>query len=173
MTDRRPTHAALFDRYFTLLIQTNTVDAEIERLSRFVLLRSYFAGKREELREYNARFADDPSAIVNARRLTNVGTLRAYIIAYLRSHPKIHQELTFLVRQLAPTPEGLPIEIYVFTNDTRWADRVIAPSSHIDKVYEVRLDRAISDVDLAAAAAARSTATRSRRSSVRAGGRRA
>lgn len=96
-------------------------DAEIERLSRFVLLRSYFAGKREELREYNARFADDPAAIVNARRLTNVGTLRAYIIAYLRSHPKIHQDLTFLVRQLAPTPEGLPIEIYVFTNDTRWS----------------------------------------------------
>ncbi|HEX5581272.1 MAG TPA: hypothetical protein VFX39_06800, partial [Gemmatimonadaceae bacterium] len=62
-----------------------------------------------------------PGTIVNARRLTNVGTLRAYITAYLRNHPKIHQDMTFLVRQLAPTPEGLPIEIYVFANDTRWA----------------------------------------------------
>ena len=60
-------------------------------------------------------------AIVNARRLTNVGTFRAYIINYLRSHPGIHQNMTFLVRQLQPTPEGLPIEIYVFTNDVRWA----------------------------------------------------
>ncbi len=96
-------------------------DAEVARLSRFVLLRSYFDAKRAELEQHNVPFVDDPEAIVNARRLTNVGTLRAYIIAYLRSHPKIHQDLTFLVRQLTPTPEGLPIEIYVFTNDTRWS----------------------------------------------------
>jgi miniconductance mechanosensitive channel len=95
-------------------------DAEIARLSRFVLLHDYITGKLEELRAYNAPYAADPDAIVNARRLTNVGTLRAYIIAYLRNHPKINRELTFLVRQLAPTPEGLPIEIYVFTSDTRW-----------------------------------------------------
>ena len=59
--------------------------------------------------------------IANARRLTNIGTLRAYIIAYLRNHPQINHDLTFLVRQLEPTPEGLPIQIYVFTKDTRWA----------------------------------------------------
>lgn len=96
-------------------------DEEIDRLSRFVLLKDYIAGKRQELREYNAAYANDPEAIVNARRLTNVGTFRAYVTAYLRNHPKIHQDMTFLVRQLAPTPEGLPLEIYVFTNDTRWA----------------------------------------------------
>jgi miniconductance mechanosensitive channel len=50
-----------------------------------------------------------------------VGTLRAYIIQYLRQHPLVHQQLTFLVRQLAPTPEGLPIEIYVFSRETAWA----------------------------------------------------
>lgn len=96
-------------------------EEEIERFGRFVLLRDYIAEKTAELREHNARYDGTPDAIVNARRLTNVGTLRAYITAYLRRHPAIHQELTFLVRQLAPTPEGLPIEIYVFTNDTRWA----------------------------------------------------
>jgi len=106
-------------------INTSTVrfltDEEIERFSRFALLSDYMAQKKDELAEYNAGYADDASLVPNARRLTNIGTLRAYIIAYLRDHPRIHQEMTFLVRQLAPTPEGLPLEIYVFTNDTRWA----------------------------------------------------
>lgn len=96
-------------------------EEEIERFGRFALLRDYVAAKLAELRAHNARWADDPDAIVNARRLTNVGTLRAYIVAYLRSHPSIRQDMTFLVRQLAPTPEGLPLELYVFTTDTRWA----------------------------------------------------
>ena len=96
-------------------------EEEIEHFSRFELLRDYMRGKVSELEEHNARYAEEPDLIANSRRLTNVGTLRAYIAAYLRSHPSIHQNLTFLVRQLAPTPEGLPIEIYVFTNDTRWA----------------------------------------------------
>jgi miniconductance mechanosensitive channel len=96
-------------------------EEEIERFSRFALLRDYMTAKRRELAEHNARYADEPETIANARRLTNVGTLRAYIAAYLRSHPAIRQDMTFLVRQLEPTPEGLPLEIYVFANDTRWA----------------------------------------------------
>jgi miniconductance mechanosensitive channel len=94
---------------------------EIERLGRFVLLREYIADKLAVLAEHNAQYAADAEAIINARRLTNVGTLRAYIIRYLRNHPAINENLTLLVRQLAPTPEGLPIEIYAFTTDTRWA----------------------------------------------------
>ncbi len=58
--------------------------------------------------------------LVNGRRLTNIGTFRAYIEAYLKSHPMIHDKHTFLVRQLAPSEKGLPIEIYVFTNITDW-----------------------------------------------------
>jgi miniconductance mechanosensitive channel len=95
---------------------------EIDRLSRFVLLKEYITEKLRILEEHNAQYADDPEAVVNARRLTNVGTFRAYVIRYLRQHPAIHQNLTLLVRQLAPTPEGLPIEIYAFTSDTRWAN---------------------------------------------------
>ena len=96
-------------------------EAEIERFSRFALLEEHVATKLAELRAHNEQFADRPDAIVNARRLTNVGMLRAYITAYLRNRPDIRQDLTFLVRQLAPTPEGLPIQLYVFTSDTRWA----------------------------------------------------
>ena len=64
----------------------------------------------------------DTTQIVNGRRLTNVGTFRAYVAAYLRQHPKIHRDMTFLIRQLPPGENGLPIEVYVFTNDTVWAN---------------------------------------------------
>ena len=58
----------------------------------------------------------------NGRRLTNIGTFRKYVEAYLRQHDRINQQLTFLVRQLPPGNTGLPIEVYVFTNDTVWAN---------------------------------------------------
>ncbi|HWV38230.1 MAG TPA: mechanosensitive ion channel domain-containing protein [Vulgatibacter sp.] len=96
-------------------------DEEVDRFGRFFLLQDYIARKKAELEEHNRAVAADPGLVANVRRLTNVGTLRAYVTAYLRQHPGIHQEMTFLVRQLQPTPEGLPLEIYVFTNDVRWA----------------------------------------------------
>jgi len=96
-------------------------EEEIQKLSRFVLLREYMENKIQELKEYNRQYQGDRDLIINSRRLTNIGTFRAYLIAYLRQHPKIHQDLTFLVRQLPPRADGLPIEIYVFTNDIRWS----------------------------------------------------
>jgi miniconductance mechanosensitive channel len=96
--------------------------AEIERFSRFVLLRDYMLRKKAELEAYNREHLVEPGLVANARRLTNVGTLRAYISAYLRQHPKVHQDMVCMVRQLAPTPEGLPLEIYVFSNDTAWVN---------------------------------------------------
>ena len=63
----------------------------------------------------------DDSVLVNGRRMTNLGTFRAYLVSYLRNHPMINQDMTFLVRQLPPAAEGLPIEIYVFSGDKRWA----------------------------------------------------
>jgi len=96
---------------------------EIEHFSRFLLLKEYIQDKTSELEAYNRQHCPDDLAdvVTNARRLTNVGTFRAYVTRYLRQHPKIHQNMTFLVRQLQPTSHGLPLEIYVFTNDTRWA----------------------------------------------------
>jgi len=96
-------------------------DEEVDRFGRFFLLHDYIARKKAELEAHNRAVVHDSSLVANVRRLTNVGTLRAYVEAYLRQHPGIHQEMTFLVRQLQPTPEGLPLEIYVFTNDVRWA----------------------------------------------------
>ena len=111
-------------------------DQEIERFGRFELLKDYVREKREELEEYNAsRAAADPDVIPNSRRLTNLGTLRAYIVNYLRQHPKLHQEMTLIVRQLQSGPEGLPIEIYTFTNDTNWVAYEGIQSDIFDHIF--------------------------------------
>jgi miniconductance mechanosensitive channel len=94
-------------------------DEEVNRFKRFMLLKNYVDEKQEELRAFNKSVGGSGEQ-VNWRRMTNIGTLRAYIVNYLRNHPKIDQSRTLLVRQLAPTPHGLPIELYVFSNDTRW-----------------------------------------------------
>ena len=99
-------------------------DGEVERFTRFTLLRGYIRRKREELADYNAAL-DAPgapgTANVNLRRLTNLGTFRAYLWNYLQNHPQIHRGMTLLVRQLQPGEKGVPIEIYCFTNTTEWA----------------------------------------------------
>lgn len=97
-------------------------DQEIEDLGRFHLLQEYLQNKKRELEDYNQRFARNPDLIVNCRRLTNIGTFRAYLINYLQNHPRIHHEMTRMVRQLAPGPQGLPLEIYAFTNTTKWVE---------------------------------------------------
>ena len=98
-------------------------DAEmLRRYERFELIRDYLAVRRKEVERFNADSRVDASELVNGRHLTNVGTFRAYVAAYLRSHPLIRQDMTFLIRQLAPSGQGLPLEIYVFTNTTVWAE---------------------------------------------------
>ena len=106
-------------------IDLNTVrfcDSEmLQRLSHFHLLEDYLKEKREQIDSYNKKNDLDMDHDINARRLTNLGTFRAYIAAYLNDNPNIHKEMTFLVRQLEPTTTGLPMEIYVFSKDQRWA----------------------------------------------------
>ena len=94
-------------------------DAEIERYERFNLLEDYNERKEKEIAEYNEAVGESENA--NLRRLTNVGTFRAYVFNYLKHHPKIHDGMTLLVRQLQPGPQGLPLEIYAFTNVTDWS----------------------------------------------------
>lgn len=110
----------------SIFIDMNSVrflsENEIESLSRFTLLQDYLRKKREELSAHNKKFADTPGHIVNSRRLTNLGTFRAYLINYLGSHPHIHQKMTQMVRQMAPGAQGIPLEIYVFTSTTLWTE---------------------------------------------------
>lgn len=96
-------------------------DDEVERFTRFALLRDYIQRKRGELAAYNAALEEPETANVNLRRLTNLGTFRAYLWNYLQNHPQIHHGMTLLVRQLQPGEKGIPIEIYCFTSTTEWA----------------------------------------------------
>jgi miniconductance mechanosensitive channel len=95
-------------------------DDEIERLRQFALLRPHFEAKQRELDEAAEALGDDGKIDVNRRRLTNIGVFRAYIRQYLREHAQLHSNMTLLVRQLKPGPDGLPIEIYCFTRTTDW-----------------------------------------------------
>ena len=95
---------------------------QLEHLKTFELLTGYLNDKIAEVNASNSANNINMDAQVNGRRLTNIGTFRAYIQAYLKNHSKIHNELTFLIRQLSPSERGLPIEIYVFTNVTDWIE---------------------------------------------------
>ena len=112
-------------------------EEDLDRLENFAVLRDYVREKRREMTDFNRLFAGDPSLIVNSRRLTNVGTLRAYLVAYLKQHPKIHKDMTLIVRQLAPTSEGLPIELYVFTNVTDWVEYEGIQSDIFDHIFSI------------------------------------
>ncbi|MCH7855804.1 MAG: mechanosensitive ion channel [Gemmatimonadetes bacterium] len=95
---------------------------EVAQLSRFEFLHDYLNAKQKELDVANAREGPSEGVVPDQRRLTNVGTFRAYVLHYLHNHPTIHQDLTLLVRQLQPGPQGLPLEIYCFSNDTNWGN---------------------------------------------------
>ena len=91
----------------------------MDKYQKIDLLNDYIKNKISDISKDNSH-AENNDNIINSRNLTNVGTFRAYIHAYLHNNSKIHKEMTFLVRQLPPNSEGLPIEIYVFSNDVNW-----------------------------------------------------
>lgn len=93
---------------------------EVDRFSKFALLNKYINTKVNELEKHNSTNGVDTSISVNARHLTNIGTFRAYVKAYLRKYPSINQNMIVMVRQLEPTPEGVPIQIYSFISNTNW-----------------------------------------------------
>ena len=92
----------------------------LERFKRIQLINQYIQNRQEEILVYNKKHQVDESTLVNGRRLTNIGIFRSYVEAYLRQHPVINKDMTFLIRQLSPSENGLPIEIYVFCKDTNW-----------------------------------------------------
>ncbi|MDW7692796.1 mechanosensitive ion channel [Flammeovirgaceae bacterium SG7u.111] len=112
-------------------------DEMLEKFSKIVVLRPYLMGKENELNEYNKKFEVDLSSKVNGRRQTNVGVFRAYLKAYLNNRQDIRKDMTFLVRQLEPKEKGLPIEIYVFTNTTAWAEYEEIQADIFDHIFSV------------------------------------
>ncbi len=142
---RRIKRAILVDQSSVKLLDRDL----LERLKKVHLLRDYLENKLREIEEYNCRHGIDTSASpLNGRRLTNLGTFRIYIEEYLRHHPKIRKDMTLMVRQLAPTPQGLPLEVYCFVADTRWIpyekvqadifDHILSTAGEFDlRVYQM------------------------------------
>ncbi|NLN55222.1 MAG: mechanosensitive ion channel [Clostridiales bacterium] len=113
-------------------------DEMLERFKKIRYIEDYINGKIDEISEYNkALGVDDNSSVVNGRHLTNIGTFRAYVTAYLKNHPKIHKELISMVRQLAPADKGIPVEIYCFTSTTAWVDYESIQSDVFDHILAV------------------------------------
>lgn len=110
----------------------------IDRYKKIHILADYIQAKQKEIQEHNLKYKIDDSVLVNGRHLTNVGTFRAYIAAYLRKRTDIHQTgMTFLVRQLAPGPKGLPLEIYVFATTTNLVEYEAIQSDIFDHLLAV------------------------------------
>lgn len=145
----------------------------LDKWSHIKLLEPYLERKQSEITEWNKSQGVDSCEDINARKQTNVGAFRAYVESYLRNHPKIHQkDFTFLVRQLQPTSEGLPVEVYVFTNDNRWVeyegiqsdifDHLLAVVPYFDlEVHELPSGSDVRNAESRAAAAAANIASQS------------
>ena len=125
----------------SIYIDQNSVkfldDRLVEKFKRIELLGDYLDRKLKEIEEYNKSHAFDVEMPVNGRRLTNIGTFREYLKAYLKHRTDINKELTFLVRQLQPGPNGLPIEIYVFANTIEWGKYEEIQSDIFDHILAV------------------------------------
>ncbi|MFC2087208.1 mechanosensitive ion channel family protein [Bacteroidota bacterium] len=112
-------------------------DELIQKLSKIQILKPYIDSKLKELEEYNIKSNADLSSVANGRRITNLGTFRKYLEAYLRNHPMIHNNMTFLVRHLQPSDKGLPLEIYVFSKDKVWANYESIQADIFDHIIAV------------------------------------
>lgn len=108
----------------SLFIDQTSIDFlnqdKLNELSKLALLKDYVNTKQTEINDWNRELVSQGKDAMNGRHMTNIGTFRAYVQNYLVHHPKVHQGMTLMVRQLSPTPQGLPLEIYCFTNDIRW-----------------------------------------------------
>jgi len=97
-------------------------EEDIAGLSRYRLLADYLEQKRLEVEETNQQLGAAAEISANRRRLTNLGTFRAYALAYLKSLTTLHQDMILMVRMMEPDAQGIPVEIYAFTKTTAWVD---------------------------------------------------
>ncbi|NLC24736.1 MAG: mechanosensitive ion channel [Oxalobacter sp.] len=122
-------------------IDQNTIhfltETEKAHLMKFSLLQTYLINKETELDEWNKMVRQENDEAMNTRRLTNIGTFRAYVFEYLKKRDDIHKNMTLIVRQLNPGAQGLPLEIYCFTTTTAWAEYEGIQSDIFDHLYAI------------------------------------
>ncbi|NNF81539.1 MAG: mechanosensitive ion channel [Flavobacteriaceae bacterium] len=120
---------------------------DVERLKEVQLITEYLTKRQADIDKYNLQSGADKSALINGRNLTNIGVFRKYVQTYVETHSAVNKDMTIMVRQLAPTPHGIPMEIYCFSSDKRWQnyewimadifDHIIASVSEFDlEIFE-------------------------------------
>lgn len=113
-------------------------DEELEKLAKSELLGAFITSRKEEIRKDNEEsHADLNGSILNGRRMTNFGLYRQYLDLYLKKHPKVRNDMMYMVRQMAPEPNGVPLEIYCFSNTVVWKDYETIQSDIFDHAYAV------------------------------------
>ena len=95
-------------------------DADVEKLKEIHLITSYLEGRQEDIKTYNNANNVDKNLLLNGRNLSNLGVFRKYIDTYLKQHSAVNKDMMIMARQLAPTTQGIPLEIYAFSSDKRW-----------------------------------------------------
>lgn len=122
----------------SILIKSKSIhyltDNEIEALKKIELITAYLNTKQNELLEYNTSHNIDKSTLINGRNLTNLGVFRKYIQTYIERHSGINKDMTIMVRQLEPTSQGIPLEVYAFSSDKRWVNYEYIMSDIFDHV---------------------------------------
>lgn len=109
----------------------------IERYKKIHILKDYIESKEVEIQAYNSENNINVEELSNGRRMTNLGTFRAYLLEYIQRHPMVNKDLTILVRQLAPTEKGIPIQIYAFCTDIAWVNYEAVQSDIFDHTLAV------------------------------------
>ena len=140
----------------SVIIKVSTIKflttEDIEKLKKIQLVSKYIESKSKEITNYNAKNNVDKSVLINGINLTNFGVFRKYLQTYVENHSAINEEMTLMVRQLEPTSQGIPMEIYAFSKDQRWVnyefimgdifDHVLAAVKYFDlEIYELTLGK--------------------------------
>ncbi|MEP5254169.1 MAG: mechanosensitive ion channel domain-containing protein [Winogradskyella arenosi] len=140
----------------SVIIKTSTIkfltDDDIQRLKKIQLVSDYLDNRSHEISSFNESHQIDKSVLINGRNLTNFGLFRKYLQTYIDNHSAINKDMTLMVRQLEPTAQGIPMEIYAFSKDQRWVnyeyiigdifDHVLASVTYFDlEIYELSLNQ--------------------------------
>lgn len=122
----------------SILIRSRSIhfltDDEIENLKKIQLITSYLETKQKELKAYNEKYKIDKTTLINGRNLTNLGVFRKYAQTYIENHSGINKDMIIMVRQLEPTSQGIPLEIYAFSSDKRWVNYEYIMSDIFDHI---------------------------------------
>ena len=136
----------------SVIIKTSSIHFlsadEIEQMKRIQLISEYVTQKSQEIERFNVDNNIDKKVLINGRNLTNFGVFRKYLLTYIENHSAVNKDMTLMVRQLEPTPQGIPMEIYAFSSDIRWKnyefimgdifDHVLASVRFFDlEIYEL------------------------------------